>query len=39
MFLPHTDLIGTDGTGSISPGIEQAAYGLFSDPLDIARSV
>lgn len=39
MVLLHTDLMGTVGTVSIDPGVEQTAYGLFSDLVDIARSV
>lgn len=39
MLLLHTDLMGTVGTVSINPGVERTAYGLFSDVVDIARSV
>ncbi len=39
LLLLHTDLMGTVGTISINPGVEQTAYGLFSDLVDIARSV
>ncbi len=39
LLLLHTDLMGTVGTVSISPGVEQTAYGLFSDLVDIARSI
>jgi homoserine dehydrogenase len=39
LILLHTDLMGTVGTVSISPGVEQTAYGLFSDLVDVARSV
>jgi len=39
LLLFHTDLMGTLGTVSISPGVEQTAYGLFSDLVDIAKSV
>ncbi|MGA7410167.1 MAG: hypothetical protein WBW33_06755 [Bryobacteraceae bacterium] len=39
LLLFHTDLMGTVGTVSISPGVEQTAYGLFSDLVDIAKSV
>ena len=38
MLLLHTDLMGTVGTVSINPGVEQTAYGLFADIVDIARS-
>ncbi len=37
LLLFHTDLMGTIGTVSIDPGIEQTAYGLLSDLVDIAR--
>lgn len=39
LLLLHTDLMGTLGVVSINPGVEQTAYGLFSDLIDIARSV
>jgi homoserine dehydrogenase len=39
IILFHTDLMGAVGTVSIDPGVEQTAYGLFSDLVDIARSV
>ena len=39
VLLLHTDLMGTIGTVSIDPGVEQTAYGLFSDLVDIAKSV
>lgn len=39
IILLHTDLIGTVGTISIDPGVEQTAYGVFSDLVDIARSL
>jgi homoserine dehydrogenase len=39
LLLLHTDLMGTVGTVSISPTIEQTAYGLFSDLVDIARTL
>jgi homoserine dehydrogenase len=38
LLLIHTDLMGTVGTVSINPGVEQTAYGLFSDLVDIART-
>ncbi len=38
LLLLHTDLMGTVGTVSIDPGVEQTAYGLFSDLVDIART-
>jgi homoserine dehydrogenase len=39
VLLLHTDLMGTVGTVSISPTVEQTAYGVFSDLVDIARTV
>lgn len=39
LLLLHTDLMGTIGTISINPGVDQTAYGLFSDLVDIARCV
>lgn len=39
VILLHTDLMGTVGTVCLAPGVEQTAYGLFSDLVDIARSV
>ncbi len=38
LLLLHTDLMGTIGTVSISPSVEQTAYGVFSDLVDIVRS-
>ncbi len=37
LILLHTDLMGTVGTISINPTVEQTAYGLFADLVDIAR--
>lgn len=39
ILLFHTDLMGTVGTVSISPQVEQTAYGVFSDLIDIARTI
>ena len=39
ILLLHTDLMGTVGTVSISPGVRQTAYGVFSDLVDIAKSL
>jgi homoserine dehydrogenase len=36
LLLLHTDLMGTVGTVSIDPGVEQTAYGVFSDLIDVA---
>jgi homoserine dehydrogenase len=38
LLLLDTDLMGTVGTISIDPGVEQTAYGVFADLVDIARS-
>jgi len=38
LLLLHTDLMGTIGTLVIKSGVEQTAYGLFSDAVDIAQS-
>jgi homoserine dehydrogenase len=35
LLLLHTDLMGTVGTVSISPAVEQTAYGVFIDLVDI----
>jgi homoserine dehydrogenase len=37
LILFHTDLMGTFGTVSIEPGVEQTAYGVFSDLVNIER--
>jgi len=37
VLLLHTDLMGTIGTVSISPGVEQTAYGVWGDLVDVAR--
>ena len=37
LLLFHTDLMGTFGTVSIQPGVEQTAYGVFSDLVNLAR--
>jgi homoserine dehydrogenase len=39
LLLLHSDLMGTVGTISIDPGVDQTAYGLFSDLIDITRSL
>ncbi len=39
LLLLHTDLMGTVGTVSLSPTVEQTAYGLFADLVDIARNI
>jgi homoserine dehydrogenase len=37
LLLFHTDRMGTFGTVSIQPGVEQTAYGVFSDLVNLAR--
>jgi homoserine dehydrogenase len=39
LLLLHTDLMGTIGVAGINSGVEQTAYGLFSDAVDIARDI
>jgi homoserine dehydrogenase len=39
VLLLHTDLMGTQGIVSVSPGVEQTAYGLFADLVDIAQQL
>ncbi len=39
LLLLHTDLMGTIGVAGINSGVEQTAYGLFSDAVDIAQNV
>ena len=36
LILFHTDLMGTFGTVSIDPGVEQTAYGVFSDLVSLS---
>ncbi len=38
LLLFDTDLMGTIGTVELNPGVEQTAYGVFSDLVDIAKS-
>jgi homoserine dehydrogenase len=38
LLVLHTDLMGDVGVFCVKPGVEQTAYGLFSDIVDIARS-
>jgi homoserine dehydrogenase len=38
LLLFDTDLMGTVGTVEINPGVEQTAYGVFSDVVDIAKT-
>jgi homoserine dehydrogenase len=39
LLLLETDLMGTVGSVEIHPGVEQTAYGLFSDVVDIAKTL
>ncbi|MBV9264801.1 MAG: homoserine dehydrogenase [Acidobacteriaceae bacterium] len=39
VLLFDTDLMGTIGTVTVNPGVEQTAYGLFSDLVDIAKTL
>jgi homoserine dehydrogenase len=39
LLLFDTDLMGTVGTVEINPGVEQTAYGVFTDLIDIARTL
>jgi len=39
LLLLDTDLMGTVGSIEINPGVEQTAYGLFSDVVDIAKTL
>jgi homoserine dehydrogenase len=37
LILFHTDLMGTFGTVSVEPTVEQTAYGVFSDLVNLTR--
>ena len=37
LILFHTDRMGTIGTVSVSPGVEQTAYGVYVDLMDLVR--
>jgi homoserine dehydrogenase len=39
LLLLDTDLMGTVGMLEINPGVEQTAYGVFSDLVDIAKTL
>jgi homoserine dehydrogenase len=39
LLLLDTDLMGTVGMFEIDPGVEQTAYGVFSDLVDIAKNL
>lgn len=38
LLLLHTDLMGTVGTVAVRPGVEQTAYGVFADLVEIASA-
>jgi len=39
ILVLDTDLMGKVGTVELSPGVEQTAYGIFSDLVDIAKAL
>ncbi len=39
LLLLDTDLMGVVGSVELSPGVEQTAYGIFSDVVDIAKTL
>ncbi len=39
ILVLDTDLMGKVGTVELSPGVEQTAYGVFSDVVDIAKTL
>jgi homoserine dehydrogenase len=39
ILVLETDLMGKVGTVELSPGVEQTAYGIFSDLVDIAKTL
>jgi homoserine dehydrogenase len=39
LLMLETDLMGRLGVFTMEPGLEQTAYGVFSDLVDIARSI
>lgn len=39
LLVLHTDMMGDVGVFALNPGLEQTAYGVFSDLVDIARSL
>ncbi len=38
LLILDTDLMGTLGMLEIAPGVEQTAYGVFADLVDIAKA-
>ena len=39
LLVLHTDLMGDVGVFTLKPGLDQTAYGLFSDLVDIVKSI
>ena len=39
LLVLETDLMGSLGVFTLRPGVDQTAYGIFSDVVDIARCV
>ena len=39
LLVLHTDLMGDVGVFTLKPGLDQTAYGLFSDLVEIARTI
>jgi homoserine dehydrogenase len=39
ILVLDTDLMGKVGTVELSPGVGQTAYGIFSDLVDIAKTL
>jgi len=39
LLVLHTDLMGDLGVFTLKPGVDQTAYGLFSDLVEIARTI
>jgi len=39
LLVLHTDLMGDMGVFTLEPGVDQTAYGLFSDLVEIARTI
>jgi homoserine dehydrogenase len=39
LLIFDTDLMGTVGTVEINPGVEQTAYGVFADLVDVAKAI
>ncbi len=39
LLVLDTDLMGEMGVFALQPGVDQTAYGLFSDLVDIAKTI